>query len=191
MKLLIVCFFLLGGILQGQDKNDIEYLFKLQLFLDAKNRYYPQDKDIIKTNLLFDNFYQSVETKIDTLNARSDLFDFMDSFQYYRVNVHNITYKDGENIPVPTIKCNIYIIALNNKTGLVYRLKGFNGNDFNDYLKEVKKMYSSWDMNISYRQILRRYKVEDLDFHCLYKNILSQNQNDNCMIKCSDPIMIR
>lgn len=74
------------------------------------------------------------------------MYEFIDPFRYYRIDLKNVNYdiNDDFNTQALTLtsgKCEIYILATNPNTGMVYRLQGFNGNDFLTFLRDFKEIY--------------------------------------------------
>ena len=77
---------------------------------------------------------------------------------------------------------------------MTYRLKGFNGNDFLSFLRDFKEIYKrKTDKAISSNKLIKKYKIPDVNFKCLYKGLRAKNidiQKYPCLIRFSDPVQI-
>ncbi|PIE50910.1 MAG: hypothetical protein CSA38_00810 [Flavobacteriales bacterium] len=188
-------------VVKAQSSLDIEDIFKMQLFLDKKLTIHSSTKGVVKDNALYQIFSDSAELNIDTLKVNSALYYFIDPFQYYKVDLKNtIQNLSNEDSKIQSLSFfhglnTIYILAINSETGLTYRLKGFNGNDFLTFLRDFKEMYRKQTGNsVSNNKFIKKYKLPDVDFKCLYKGLRSGNidiQKYPCLIRCSDPIRVR
>ncbi len=199
----ILCVILVFSsvVVKAQSSLDIEDIFKMQLFLDKKLTIHSSTKGVVKDNALYQIFSDSAELNIDTLKVNSALYYFIDPFQYYKVDLKNtIQNLSNEDSKIQSLSFfhglnTIYILAINSETGLTYRLKGFNGNDFLTFLRDFKEMYRKQTGNsVSNNKFIKKYKLPDVDFKCLYKGLRSGNidiQKYPCLIRCSDPIRVR
>ena len=198
----LVCMILIFSCvtLKAQFNVDVEDIFKLQLFLDKKSSTHSSTKNIVKNDSLYQIFSNSIELNIDTLRVESKLYEFIDPFQYYKIDLRNTTQKlSRENSEIQSLSLfhglnTICIIAINPKTGLVYRLKGFNDNNFLTFLRDFKEIYKrKTDKAISSNKLIKKYKLPDVNFKCLYKGLRAKNidiQKYPCLIRYSEPVQI-
>ena len=88
--------------------------------------------------------------------------------------------------------CDFYVLALNPKTGISYCLSGFDVNDFLGFLSDFKASYfNDTGKKLKTSKFIKNYKVENLDFECLYKGLKTDGidrEKHPCLIRCSDRI---
>ena len=176
----------------AQTKTDAISIFKMQCFLDAKNnssRYI--SSKIIKNDSLYNDFNNKTEFSLESLNVIfTKSLTFSNKFNFYVIS--EFLKNKNSIISVYTKK---HILAINPITGMSYRLLGFNGNDFLSFLSDFKEEYKeAFNRNISTSEFLKNYKVEGLDFECLYKGLKSDERDIKkypCLIRVSDPIWIK
>ena len=195
MKRIIVFILLLVNVflLKAQNNIDIDDIFKMQLFLDRKNIMHSSTFNITKNDSLYKEFKESLTLEIDTLKNVNNLSVFIDPFKYYKIDLRFLYQKipksdsSVQSLSLPLGMTTILIIAVNQNNGLTYRLKGFNGNDFFNYFRDVKSIYfKQIGISLSKNKFINKYSVENLDFRCLFKNI----EDSPCLIKYSEPIRI-
>lgn len=198
--LLIVC--LSCNLLNGQTKSDIEDVFKMHLFLNRQNVVFrTMDSSIIKNDSLYNSFKNLISLKIENLRIDSALDGINDEFyKFYRVQDSGIIYKRelfNDESKYLSLSCwmnGSYILAINQKTGASYRLKGFDINDFLGFLSEFKVLYfNNNSKKLKNLKFFNKYKVEDLDFNCLYEGLRNEKLNIEkyeCLKKCSEPIKL-
>jgi hypothetical protein len=84
--------------------------------------------------------------------------------------------------------CDVYVLCINKSTGMSYRLKGFRGNDFFSFMKDIKKgYYYLHKENLSDKDFLNKYIIEGLDFRCMYEGLKMSNPDVNkypCLKVC-------
>ncbi|MGC4040334.1 MAG: hypothetical protein QM710_05990 [Flavobacterium sp.] len=202
-KFVILFFCLCAFNLSAQSKNDVDYLVKMQLFLNKENVF--SDKlhpNIVKGDSLFHVFKDLIILKIDTLKVENGLAMLhSDDYSFYRVKESNIKYTKQlvkQEVNYFAINTELsdgeYIISINQNTGRLYRLAGFGTNDFMGFLTDFKDMYLNSNFKkLSTSKFFKNYIVQDLDFKCLYKGLRCGNSNSNkypCLMKCNDPIRI-
>ena len=201
MKLLIYSILVFNCLtLKAQSSVDIEDIFKLQLFLDKKSSSHSSTKDLVKNDSLYQVFSNSIELYIDTLEVESKLYEFRDPFQYYKIDLKNVTQKlSSEDYEIQSLSLfygfnSICILAINPKTGLTYRLRGFNGNDYFTFLQDFKEIYKGQTGNtLSSNKLIKKYKLPEVDFKCLYKGLKANSRDTRkypCLIRYSDPVRI-
>lgn len=198
--LLILC--LSCNLLNSQIKTDIEDVFKMHLFLNRQNVVFrTMDSSIVKNDSLYDSFKNLISLKIETMRIESALDGIDDEhYKFYRVQDSGITYKrelikdESKYLSLSCWMNGSYILAINQETGASYRLKGFDTNDFLGFLSEFKVLYyNNNSKKLQNSFFFKKYKVEDLDFYCLYEGLRSEKINIEryaCLKKCSEPIKL-
>lgn len=190
INVFFILMFLSAFNLYSQSKSDAEDIFKMHLFLDKKNISRSDlNKSVVKNDSLFDSFKKNCSLKIDTLKIDTNIFLPIDgSFTFFVIN--DIEYKNGlskDELWFLKIDLNIehkYIIAINESTGRSYCLSGFNDNDFLVFFSDIGKAYKSYNFKkLRISKFLKKYKVENLDFECLY-NGLKRNVIDKEKFPC-------
>lgn len=198
---IIFCAFCIINI-HSQSKTDIEDTFKMQLFLNRKNVLFrTMDYSIVKNDSLYNVFKEITVLKIDTLKLDNKIPDnFEDEYKFYKLSIDNIKNSrklvndEHQYLGLGSGICSSFIIALNLKTGINYRLAGFDTNDFLGFLSDFKEMYFKTNYKkIKTSKILKYFKVEDLDFKCLYEGLKKDNLDREkypCLQRCSEPIKL-
>lgn len=188
----------------SQQSVDGEFLFKTWFFLEKVNESNSYTKYHSKDSSLFEFFLKEVDLKIDTLVTSGFHIDylFLSVCQFYNdslVNKNAIVYK-GESqkngylyTGIPINHCEGYTLAINRVTGRSYRLKGFRGNDFLTLLGDIKMDHKERMKGNKFLKafrvdkFLKEYKVDGIDFICLYKALNSfKKRNAACLSKCDN-----
>lgn len=180
---------------QAQLTTDVVSIFKMQLFLDRLN-----DKKIdklpnsVKGDSLYLAFSRMLYLKIDTLKVSNNLYENTEvhDFTFYKVNLSNLTHnkenqigsKESNYVSIPVCNCHEFIIAIDLIDGISYRISGFNSNDFNSFLANLKKDCKMRYMNFTTKQFLKKYKVEGVDFECLYNGLSKGDKVDYIKYPC-------
>lgn len=195
----------------AQLKVDAPSIFKMQLFLNSKIEVVGgKDAAVVISDSLYKACSDAVDFKLDTLKITGSWeltkSVFSSQYRFYQLLAYddqkktytkNIIYKRKlndleEQFFLIRESC---VLAINQRTGLSYRLKGFNSNDFLNFLSDFREAYKeSTGSGLSIKDFLKNYKVEGLDFECLYKG-LRQDETDRekypCLKRASDPVWIR
>ena len=200
IKKILILFFIslsFSHHLNAQSKTDIEDVFKMQLFLNRKNVVFrTMDTSIVRNDSLYYSFKDLISLKIDTLKLENNLSFLEEDYKFYRVQETGINYNRklaSDEFRYLNIGCwmnGSYIIALNQTSGISYRLMGFDNNDFLGFFSDFKEMYRKSNVKkLKVSNFFKNYKVEDLDFRCLYNGLRSKEINLEkypCLKKCSD-----
>ncbi len=189
--------------LNAQSKTDVEDVFKMQLFLNKRNVIIDKKSNsIIKNDSLYNLFKGLINLKIDTLQISNKLegLHYDINFKFYKIHQSTISYKKeliNQQYNYIGIVCwdpDYCILAINQKTGASYRLAGFDTNDFLSFLSDFKEKYNHQNKkNLKTSTFLNNYKVQDLDFKCMYKGLRSKEMDRNkypCLRRCNDPMGI-
>jgi len=185
--------------INGQENWNIEFIFKMQLFNDLSINAYSTDEVYLdKTNILFTNFISDVDIKLDTLKSQN----INNDYHFFFLRSANLYLDTSKNNNFEwMIAANIdtyYILCINIKTQFSYRLAGFNGNDFLNFMSDYREYHNLSNLReyMSDKQFLMECTVEKIDFNCLYKGLHDKNWNRNkypdkypCLKRVSDPII--
>jgi hypothetical protein len=177
INFLVIIFFTTISLF-SQSMTDAEDIFKMHLFLDKQNISRNDiEKNVVKNDSLFNAFKKNCIIIIDTLKIEAPKYLPLDGdFTFFMIK--NIDYKkDMTKSELWYLKVDFnldykYIIAINKETGRSYCLSGFHKNDFFIFFSDLSKAYRFFNfkkLKISF--FLKNYKVENLDFECLYKGL--------------------
>ena len=206
IKFAIALLFLITSITLTGQKNrlhvdgvDVEYLFKISIFLDNCGTSIIHDFPI-KDKHLLNAFNESYTFLLDTLNMSltkgfGHSFKF-DSFKYYKVDIADGIIYNNKSLNIgPSFGWErVYVICVNHKTGSIYRLSGFNGNDFRNLLIDINEKYVEANKrSFTKSTFIKNYQIESLDFKCLFKALNANYRSWTkypCLKRCIDPIYV-
>lgn len=216
MRKIVLIFILVCFVTRGfaQLNTNVETIFKMFLFLEKKNTHSNSiDIRISKNDSLYEIFSNIILFKLDTLKViKNKLQDnlLIPEFNFYELLIFdNVkqTYTDNVNyrrkltlneeqlFGVPIGGCDSYVIAINEATGVGYRLKGFDLNDFLSFLSDFKEIYNKQNRKkLSNKDFLNLYKIEGLNFECLYEGLKARNTERRkypCLKRASDVNSVR
>lgn len=186
----------------SQIKTDVISVFKMQLFLDNKNvKFKELDSMLIKNDSLYKAFSDVVVLKLDTLKIKGE-YNLTKSalrpkYKFFKLKEHSYkkTLNEKELQLYWIFGDKICSIAINQETGKSYRLLGFNTNDFLSFLADFREDYKEKQgEKLSVKQFLKYYTVDEVDFECLYKGLISNERDIKkypCLVRASDPIWIK
>lgn len=193
MKTRIGLFFLLficSLPLSAQLTVNVNDLFKMHLFLE---RRLFADNDLNKNDDLYSFFSDHTSISPNLLNSELIGSDY----HFYRINLkddikfHETLYSSTDHKDFFGVIYGFnedYILCVDHKSGQSYRIQGFDGNDFLDFLEDYCERE-----RISVRNFLHWRSVEGIDFKCLYRALRSKERNRDkypCLQRVSDPIRI-
>jgi hypothetical protein len=191
MRIVIILVFLLSQMKSiGQQSTDGEFIFKTQLFLEKANVVNVRGFDTKGKDLLL-FFSQKVKFKLDTLQS----YGFAGTYYFLSLSIkEGIKYNDtiikSDSSFFLFIEngCANYILAVNKYNGKSYRLKGFNGNDFYNLFADINKQFEKLNLKkINIKKFLKEYRVNSVDFNCLYAALKSGEYNKErypCLKSC-------
>jgi hypothetical protein len=179
---IIVCLLLESNVIMAQKnkRDELDFLIKLTLFQNAGGT-----KNYSANYILLGDFLK-LHFKMDTLSSTG-----FDDFLFIRIdpefeNPQNIDFKDG---PILICNCKEFVVAINGRT--VYKLKGFNENDFPAFLSTLK--YFKYPNVSSIGKSTQNYSVTGLDLICLYRATMSHSIDKSkypCLKTCAEIINI-
>jgi len=194
------CFFLYK---YGQDKIEIESIFKMQLYLDPSIYIYSSKNDsLYKNDHFYGDFSKNTVIKFDTLKSNN----IDEKFKFFLLKLDIIQFNTTtENLEKSDIEWGVFsgltsyfILGVNIESKQSYRLFGFKGNDFLNFMSDYREYHNSSNLReyMSDKQFLKECAVEKIDFNCLYKGLHDKNWNRNkypdkypCLKRVSDPII--
>jgi hypothetical protein len=187
--------------LSAQSKIDIDYIFKMKLFLNKENVFTDKANPVItKGDSLFRIFNDLILLKVKELNLYNNLeISCQNNYKFYSVKESQITYaRDLSKQEVnyfgisSELSSNNYVISVNKQTGYIYRLAGFDTNDFLGFLADYKEMYLKCNSKkLKTSTFLKNFKVEGLDFDCLYEGLRKDEldrKKYTCLYRCNESI---
>lgn len=185
--------------INAQNKENLEFIFKSNLFFDSER--------INKNSISFEKFQKLVDINISELSSEGfsddyvfmilNLYDF-EKFEY----VENVSYSPkltpdeldefyiADN-PYKYIKG--YVLCVNLSNGRSYKLHGFNNNDFISFFRDLKEdrfIDYKYDYSLTIRKFLKDFKVEKVDFHCLYRANKAYKFDSECLGRMSGPLIL-
>ncbi len=188
----------------AQNTVDTKFIFKTWFFIEKENEFNSSTRIHAKDSLYLDFFLKEIDLNIDTLSSMnfSGDFIFLSVCQYYNdslVNKNAITYKRESQkygyyySGIPVNHCEGYALAINTETGRSYRLKGFRGNDFLTFLKDIKIDHNKRMKGSKYlkpfrvRKFLKDSRIDGIDLTCLYRSLHSfKKKSAACLSKCEN-----
>lgn len=197
----------------SQKEIDVEFIFKMHLFLD--NQYAE-----VKNNYSMNMFCENIKLNLDTLyrsfssysNEDIAVIDInelanisqdpiIEDVSYYKLNVLETSTISVNNqrdtlsnhsFGIYAGKQSYYILAINVKNGLAYRLSGFRGNDFIELLMDIELGYRKNGKFFSVKKFIKNTDIEGLNFKCLYKHLRRKRKikKASCLEKVSEGVYI-
>ena len=189
---------LMSSSLYSQSTVDVVSIFKMQLFLDRDDFAVKEYKEgrlvrrgYIRNDSLyyvFSDFANRDFKYLDTLNIYNEydrgysmyksklaFYSLRDKYNpedYVLYDTTKISRNDFYIFETWVSETVPYILAIDHASGRSYRISGFNGNDFLDFLSDFKEFYKSYNkINLSDKKILKNFNVEGIDLKCIYKGL--------------------
>jgi len=186
----------------SQDSTDGKFIFKMWFYIEHVNQELRTVKNFpVKDSSLFSLYNNFLDLNFDTLKCEgfNKNYIFLAVVSYKNdslVKENAIIYKKSGNLSylsIPINYCEGYVLCINKKSGRSYRLKGFIGNDFWDFLADVKEQYfTDNNMVLANKIFFKNYKTDSLDYECIYQGLISGNQdkkNNSCLRSCRNFIV--
>jgi len=189
---LLLCVTILFPIVNCQNKINAVDVFKMYLFLNK--RTFKSDRSIVKNDSTYLHFSDFLYLSLDTLQVYNSIKGaYYNEFDFYKLSQFGIHYKDNSTYNKFHVEFGFlgyYILCINNKTGICYRLAGFDVNDFYDFLFDFQSIYLQNNMRkVSKNTFFKKFKVENLNFLCIYKGLKKQKKKTPiCLFKNEEPM---
>ncbi len=163
----------------AQQGTDPEFIFKTYLFLDKENVTSSSlPLQVTKSDSLFNVFMDVTKIEFEELPVSNSLpYFYSNRYHFYQLKQVSHSIDDvvkSRYFDVPICQSSPYVICINDNTGVSYRISGFKSSDFLSFLKQFKISYQeTHGKRLSAANFLRKYKVNGIDFYCLYKGLRS------------------
>ncbi|MDR6563428.1 hypothetical protein J2Y47_003549 [Arcicella sp. BE51] len=173
----------------------------MQLFLDKTDSVFSgMNTSIQKNDSLYNAFSEAIDLKIDTLKVEGK-YELTQSvlapkFKFYKLSQRDFTRKLNDNeLQLFWVFGEKYMVmAINHLTGSSYRILGFNGNDFLNFLSDYLEIYNfTNEKKLNRRSFFRSYHLEGIDLKCLYKGLqadIVERKKYPCLKRASELITI-
>lgn len=182
-----IIFLFIVNIIYTQSINSVQDIFKSYFMLEdlSRTQLYKSGEDSLTIKFCKSNLI------IDTLKIKTFFKNEDEPLIFYSLDIRKndrSVFKEYHNFEYTNIghRCNTYIIAVDKKSKMSFRLKGFL---INDILPFSEYFYQSSSVND-----LKDYEVEGLDLKCLLeslknKTIIPNRKKYPCLEICTDPYM--
>ncbi|TAF12057.1 MAG: hypothetical protein EAZ75_03645 [Flavobacteriia bacterium] len=205
IKILLLSLFLsLNVFSQNEHKIDYEHIFKNWIYIEKTSGYLITEESVssisIKNDSVFNLFKDNIKLKISDLNNNlpnkyvvkylllnnENVINTNQDLTPYNFDVNSFFYNnqcDGK-----------LVLVFDIEKGTSYRIAGFNGNDLMSLLFNIQEYYYKNYKNISFKSILKRYHIKDVDLLCMYKGLKSERLIDYkeypCLKSCFDEFVV-
>lgn len=199
--LLILSF---KGFSQNEEKIDYEHIFKNWIYIEKTSEYLPTEESVnsisIKNDSIFNIFKDNIKLKISELNNNlpykyvvkclilndENVIDTNEGLTPYNINVNSFSYNnqcDGK-----------LVLVFDIEKGMSYRIAGFVGNDLMSLLFNIQEYYYKNYKKISFKSILKKHHIKDVDLLCIYKGLKTEKLIDfkkyPCLKSCFDEFVV-
>lgn len=86
------------------------------------------------------------------------------------------------------------VLVFDIEKGTSYRIAGFKGNDLISLLFNIQEYYFKNYKKISFKSIIKKHHIEDVDLFCIYKGLKSERLIDYkkypCLKSCFDEFVV-
>ncbi|MQP51730.1 MULTISPECIES: hypothetical protein [unclassified Flavobacterium] len=203
----IKLFFLLISLnvfSQNEHKIDYEHIFKKWIYIEKTSGYLPTEESMnsisIKNDSIFNIFKDNIKLKISELNNNlphkyvvkylilnnQNVIDTNQDLTPFNMDVNSFFYNnqcDGK-----------LVLVFDIEKGMSYRIAGFNGNDLMSLLFSIQEYYFKNYEKISFKSIIKKHHIEDVDLLCIYKGLKSERLIDYkkypCLKSCFDEFVV-
>ena len=172
---------------QRKDSIDVNSIFKMHLYLNDRISSFDP---ILKNDSLYLKYSSNTVILPNYLESQF----FSDRYIFVHLDVEkDVQYIDYNIVSFSSTspwRTKDLILAINTRNFRTYRLKGFDGNDFLDFMYDCIEDGQA----DSVKEFLKWNKVEGLDFKCLYKALRKKNRSRykyyECLGRVNDPVTI-
>lgn len=204
IKTLLLLLLSSNAFSQNEQKIDYEHIFKNWIYIEKTSGYLPTEESIntisIKNDSIFDIFRDNFKFKISELNNNlpqkyvvkclilnnENIVDINQDLTPYNLDVNSFFYNnqcDGK-----------LVLVFDIEKGMSYRIAGFNGNDLMSLMFNMQEYYYKNYQKISFKSILKKHHIKDVDLLCLYKGLKTEKLIDYkkypCLKSCFDEFVV-
>ena len=204
IKILLLLFLTLSVFSQNEHKIDYEHIFKNWIYIEKTSGYIPTQESVnsisIKNDSIFNIFKDNIKLKISELNNNlphkyvvkclilnnQNVIDTNQDLTPYNIDVNSFFYNnqcDGK-----------LVLVFDIEKGMSYRIAGFNGNDLMSLLFNIQEYYFENYKKISFKSIIKKHYIKDVDLLCMYKGLKSERLIDfkkyPCLKSCFDEFIV-
>ena len=204
IKILLLLFLTLSVFSQNEHKIDYEHIFKNWIYIEKTSGYMPTQESVnsisIKNDSIFNIFKDNIKLKISELNNNlphkyvvkclilnnQNVIDTNQDLTPYNIDVNSFFYNnqcDGK-----------LVLVFDIENGMSYRIAGFDGNDLMSLLFNIQEYYFKNYKEISFKSIIKKHYIKDVDLLCMYKGLKSERLIDfkkyPCLKSCFDEFIV-
>ncbi|MFY7988607.1 MAG: hypothetical protein ACOVNP_06970 [Flavobacterium sp.] len=204
IKILLLLFLTLSVFSQNEHKIDYEHVFKNWIYIEKTSGYMPTEESSnsisIKNDSIFNIFKDNIKLKISELNNNlphryvvkclilnnQNVIDTNQDLTPYNIDVNSFFYNnqcDGK-----------LVLVFDIEKGMSYRIAGFNGNDLMSLLFSMQEYYYKNYKKISFKSIIKKHYIKDVDLLCMYTGLKSERLIDfkkyPCLKSCFDEFIV-
>ncbi|MCL9768855.1 hypothetical protein NAT47_00320 [Flavobacterium sp. HXWNR69] len=199
-------FLLLSFIAFSQNEKNIDYehIFKKWIYIEKTSEYILTEGSMntvsIKNDSVFNLFKDNIKLKITDLSNNlpnkyivkclllnnENVINTNQDLTPYNFDVNSFFYNnqcDGK-----------LVLVFDIEKGTSYRIAGFNGNDLISLLFNIQEYYYKNYKKISFKSIIKKHHIKDIDLLCMYKGLKSERLIDYkeypCLKSCFDEFIV-
>lgn len=204
IKILLLLFLTLSVFSQNEHKIDYEHIFKNWIYIEKTSGYMPTQESVnsisIKNDSIFNIFKDNIKLKISELNNNlphkyvvkclilnnQNVIDTNQDLTPYNIDVNSFFYNNQCDSKL--------VLVFDIEKGMSYRIAGFNGNDLMSLLFNIQEYYFKNYKKISFKSIIKKHYIKDVDLLCMYKGLKSERLIDfkkyPCLKSCFDEFIV-
>ncbi len=194
----------LNAFSQNEQKIDYEHIFKNWIYIEKTSGYILTEESTnsisIKNDSIYNLFRDNIKLKISELNNNLPHKYVVKCLTLNNENVIN-TNQDLTpfNIDLNSFFYNNQcdgklVLVFDIEKGMSYRIAGFNGNDLMSLLFNIKEYYYKNYKKISFKSIIKKHHIKEVDLLCAYKGLKSEKLIDYkkypCLKSCFDEFVV-
>lgn len=204
IKTLFLLLLSFNAFSQNEQKIDYEHIFKNWIYIEKTSGYLPTEESMnsisIKNDSIFNIFKDNIKLKISELNNNlphkyvvkclilnnQNVIDTNQDLTPFNMDVNSFFYNnqcDGK-----------LVLVFDIEKGMSYRIAGFNGNDLMSLLFSIQEYYFKNYEKISFKSIIKKHHIKNVDLLCIYKGLKSERLIDYkkypCLKSCFDEFVV-
>lgn len=189
---------------QNVQKIDYEHIFKNWIYIEKTSGYLLTEESVssisVKNDSIYNLFKDNIKLKISDLNNNlphkyvvkfltlnsENVINTKQDLTPYNIEVNSFFYNnqcDGK-----------LVLVFDIEKGMSYRIAGFNGNDLISLLFNIQEYYFKNFKKISFKSIIKKHHIKDVDLSCIYKGLKSERLIDYkeypCLKSCFDEFVV-